>query len=120
VLAASGIASAVAFGKARVHVIHGPGLSPTIETRVDALEKNVAAIHDRISQTQKEVDEEFQKSADALKREEQSRQAEDKAIREKLEATGTGGVHISAIGASWLFVGLILSTGSVEIAALFK
>jgi hypothetical protein len=33
----------------------------------------------------------------------------------KLEATGTGGIHISAIGASWLFVGVILSTAAVEI-----
>jgi hypothetical protein len=66
------------------------------------------------------MDEEFQKSADAMKREENSRQEEDKAIREKLEATGTGGVHISAIGASWLFVGVILSTGSAELAVLLK
>ena len=78
----------------------------------------MTAIHERISQTQAEMDQEFQKTADALKREGQSRVAEDIAIREKLEATGTGGVHISAIGASWLFVGVILSTASVEIAAL--
>jgi hypothetical protein len=91
-----------------------------VETRLDALEKNVTAIHERISQTQAEMDEGFQRSADARKREEQSRLAEDAAIREKLEATGTGGVHISAIGASWLFVGVILSTASAEIAALIK
>jgi len=37
-----------------------------------------------------------------------------------LEATGTGGVHISAIGASWLFVGIILSTAAPEIAEFLK
>jgi hypothetical protein len=37
-----------------------------------------------------------------------------------LEASGTGGVHISAIGASWLFVGVILSTAAIEIAELLK
>jgi hypothetical protein len=66
------------------------------------------------------MDEELRKTADALKREAQSRQTEDTAIREKLEATGTGGVHISAIGASWLFVGVVLSTAATEIAQLLK
>jgi hypothetical protein len=120
VLGAACISSSSTFGKARGYVTHGLGENPTIETRVEALEKNVISIHDRISQTQKEMDEEFQKTIDALKREEQSRQTEDDAIREKLEVTGTGGVHISAIGASWLFVGVILSTAAIEIAQLLK
>ena len=106
--------------KVRAYETHGPGANPTIEARLEALEKNVTSIHERISQTQKEMDEEFQKAADALKHEEQSRQAEDRAIREKLQATGTGGVHISAIGASWLFVGIILSTAAPQIAELLK
>lgn len=107
-------------GKMRAYGTRGPGENPTIETRLETLEKNVTSIHEGISQTQKEMDEEFQKTADALKREEQSRQAEDSTIREKLEATGTGGVHISAIGASWLIVGVILSTAAIEIAELLK
>jgi hypothetical protein len=120
VVAAGGVALSAAVGKGRAHVTHGPGANPTIDTRLEALEKNVTSIHERISQTQKEMDEEFQKTTDALKREEQSRQAEDRAIREKLEATGTGGVHISAIGALWLFVGVILSTAATELAELLK
>ena len=96
------------------------GANPTIEARLDAIENNVTSIHERISQVQREMDGEFQKTTDALNREEQARQAEDNTIREKLEATGTGGVHISAIGASWLLVGVILSTAAIEIAALLK
>jgi hypothetical protein len=119
-VAVGGAALSADMGKARAYGTHGAGANPTVETRLDALEKNVTAIHERISQTQAEMDEGFQRSADARKREEQSRLAEDAAIREKLEATGTGGVHISAIGASWLFVGVILSTASAEIAALIK
>lgn len=120
VIAAGSATLSLRVGKARVYVTHGLGANPTIEARLDALEKNVTSIHERISQTQKEMDEEFHKITDTLKREEQSRQAEDNTIREKLEATGTGGVHISAIGASWLFVGIILSTAAMEIAALLK
>ncbi|MGD0233387.1 MAG: hypothetical protein ABSC55_02500 [Syntrophorhabdales bacterium] len=120
VLTVGSLTTSAALGKARLYGTQGPGVNPTIESRLDALEKNVTSIHERISQTQKEMDEEFEKTTGALMREEQLRQAEDNAIREKLEATGTGGVHISAIGASWLFVGVILSTAAPEIAALLK
>lgn len=109
-----------ATGKARGYVTRGPGPNPTIKTRIDALEKNVLLLHERISSTEKEMDEEFQKITDALKNEEQARKSEDNVIRAKLEVTGTGGVHISAIGASWLFVGVILSTAGLEIAELLK
>jgi len=106
--------------KARGYGTEGPGPNPTIETRLDALERNISRIHERITGTQEEMDEEFRKTAEALKNEEQTRRAEDNAIHEKLEATGTGGVHISAIGASWLFVGVVLSTASVELAGYLK
>lgn len=120
VIAAASTTLSLGVGKARGYVTHRPGADPTIEARLDALEKNVTAIHERISQAQREIDEGFQKTADALKLEEQSRQAEDNAIRERLEVTETGGVYISAIGASWLLVGVILSTAATEIAALLK
>jgi hypothetical protein len=109
----------VVSGKASVYQTHRPADSTT-EARLDSLERNVNLIHERISQTQTEMEEGLNEITDFVKREEKSRQAEDNEIRKKLEATGTGGVHISAIGASWLFVGIILSTAAMEIAALFK
>lgn len=120
VLAAATGSIGLATCKARAYTTHGPGSNPTLESRVDALEKNVDLIHERISSTEREMDEELRKAGEALKNEEQTRQTEDAAIRQKLEATGTGGVHISAIGASWLFVGVVLSTAGVEIAELLK
>lgn len=103
-------------GKVRGYGTVGPGPNASIESRVDVLEKNVKSIHERISATQNEMDEEFQKTASELKNEAEARKSEDDAIRKQLEATGTGGVHISAIGASWLFVGVVLSTAAVEIS----
>jgi len=120
VIAAGSVTLSLGLRKARVYGTHGPGANPTIEARLDSLEKNVTSIHERINQTHEEMDKEFQKTADALRREEQLRQVEDNAIREKLEATGTGGVYISAIGASWLFVGVILGTAATEIAVWVK
>ena len=66
------------------------------------------------------MDEQFRKSTQALKDEQITRQSEDSIILQKLEATGTGGVHISAIGAAWLFVGVILSTAGLEIEKWLK
>lgn len=120
VLAVGAASLAAATCKARGYVTQGPGSNPTVDTRLDALERNVSLIHERISGIEKEMDEEFRKTAEAIKNEEHQRQTEDNAIRAKLEATGTGGVHISAIGASWLFVGVVLSTAGVEIAELLK
>jgi hypothetical protein len=117
VLTATGVAALGLTGKARAHVTHRP-TAPTIEARVEALENNVTSIHTRITETQNEMDDGLNKAAEALKRESQAREDEDKTIRHKLEATGTGGVHISAIGASWLFVGVVLSTASTEIAKI--
>lgn len=119
-LLASSVTTSVFGDKARAYVKKGAGVNPTIEARIEALEKNVTLIHERISETEREMDEEFKRAVDALKREEQLRQAEDRTIREKLEAIGTGGFHISAIGASWLFVGVVLSTAAPEIAELLK
>lgn len=117
--ATTGVALASATCKARAHSTHGPtGPNPTIEARIESLERNIVLIHERISGTQKEMDEEFRKSTEALKNEEHARKAEDNQLHEKLEATGTGGMHISAIGASWLFVGVVLSTAAIEIAEL--
>ena len=120
VVAAGAACASALTCRARAYVTEGPGAKPTLESRVDALERNIDLVHERISNIQKEVDEEFRKASRALKSEEQQRQLEDDAIRDKLEATGTGGVHISAIGAAWLLVGVILSTAAVEIAALLR
>lgn len=120
VIAVEGATLAIVSGKARAYRTHGAGKNPTIEARIEALERNITSLHERINQAQNEMDVEFQKIAKALKHEEQVRQTEVNVIREKLEVTGTGGVHISAIGASWLFVGVILSTAAIEIAELLK
>ena len=120
VVGLTGVSASTSLGNVRGFGTHGPGPIPTVESRLDALEKNVTSMHERISATQKELDEGIQKSAAALKTEEAVRQQEDAAIRQKLEATGTGGVHISAIGASWLFVGVILSTAAPELATLLQ
>ena len=101
-------------GRGHPPVSAGPEAS--IETRVQALEENLQIVHDRVSQTQNEMDQGFRKYSEALKQEEQVRDKEDQNIRAKLEATETGGLYISAMGAFWLFVGVTMSTVPVELA----
>lgn len=117
VVGAVGIASAAALGRARGYGTHGTPPNPTVNDRLDVLEKNIEALHDRIGATQKELDDELSKLKSSVSDEAQQREQEDQKNRNLSEMTATGGVHISAIGAVWLFVGVILSTAGVEIAA---
>ena len=111
---------AATMGKARATVTHNAGPNPTPDARIEALEKNVAAIRAEIAAVERELDEEFRKVRDEIRSEVQKREANDKTLGEKIEASATGGIHISAIGASWLFVGVALSTAAPELAAWFK
>ena len=120
VLAGAGIQLAAATGKGRASVTHNAGPNATLDARVEALEKNMASIRNEIAAVEAELDEGFQKVKDEIRSEVQGREADDKKLGDKIEATATGGIYISAIGASWLFVGVILSTAAPELAALLK
>jgi hypothetical protein len=109
------LSAGTALASGRAHATHGAGPTPTTDTRLDALEKNITSIHDRITATERDLEMKLTKAAVALDAEVRTRAAEDVSICKKLETVGTGGVHISAIGASWLFVGVILSTAALEI-----
>ena len=100
--------------------MHMPDTNATIETRLEAIEKNIISIHDRISMTQNEMDDESRKTASALKCQEQSMQAVESAIRDKLKTIVTGDVHIPIIGAFLLLVGVVFSTIPKDIILLFK
>lgn len=100
--------------RARATFVAPPGAD--FETRIDALERNIEGVNTRIDQTQAEIDAEVNKLQSALKQEVTAREAEDALTRQKLEASETGGIHISAMGTLWLFLGVILSTASPEIA----
>lgn len=103
--------------KGRGYATHGAGDNPSLESRLDALEKNLAGVHQRITGLEREYDQELRKLGERIRTESGSLKAELGQVQGRFESFGTGGIHISAVGAAWLFVGLILSTASVEIAA---
>lgn len=92
----------------------------TVEERISVLEKNIQHLNKRIDETQTEMDQGFRAQSSALEEEKQNRSREDQLLSEKLEATETDGLHISAMGALWLFIGVSLSTASVELSTWFK
>ena len=96
------------------------GANATIDERVQALEENLKLVNDRVSQTQNEMDQEFRRQCDALKQEQQVRSDEDQHIHAKMESIETGGLHISAMGALWLFIGVIMSSIPSELAGWLK
>ena len=101
---------------ARGSISAGVGPNATVEERMRALETNIDLLGERISHVETEMDNKFRAHAQTLMEEQLARASKDEIITAKLEATETGGLHISAMGVLWLFVGVIMSTASQEIA----
>ena len=78
--------------------------------------RNVERMNERLIQAQKDIDSERSKHSESLRQERQFREGGDEHLHNRLEAAETGGLHISLIGVIWIFLGLILSTVSPEIA----
>lgn len=102
--------------KASGYQTNNPPANATVDQRLESLERNVQLIHDRISGAQNEFDSDIKKASEALGIEAAVRETADRRLNETLQETSLGGVHISAIGALWLFVGVTLSTAAPEIA----
>jgi hypothetical protein len=88
----------------------------TIETRLDAVIRNVEGLNQRLLQLHAEMDSEVRSHSNALREEQHLRAKDDQELRSRLEAAETGGLHISFVGVVWLFVGVLLTTVSPEIA----
>ena len=116
----SGVSSVSIATMGRAHITHPVGTSPSLEQLATALSENVRLINDRVSAIESEVDKERDTRAAELRTERNAREAADASIQARLEATGTGGVHISAIGATWIFVGVVLGSASPELARWFQ
>lgn len=112
-------ASTIAMGgRANVDIWRNTKPGDPIEKRVDALEINLLRVKEELRETQKETNNRFSEQEKSLKDEAKSRSESDRQIEEKLEASETGGLHISATGLFWLLSGLPLTVFPNEIAAL--
>ena len=91
-----------------------------LEQRIKALEEKIKHLKELTDELQKELKREMHEITNSLSKEKDIRIAEDQKILARLEATETGGLHISAMGAFWIFIGIILSSIPKELSALFS
>ncbi|MGA3083699.1 MAG: hypothetical protein ABSE95_02765 [Thermodesulfobacteriota bacterium] len=84
-----------------------------------AVEANLLDVNGRLGQVQQQLHSETHRIKSELHEERTLREIEDLTTRRKLELSQTGGLSISAVGLVWLFLGIVLSTASAEIARLF-
>ena len=79
------------------------------------LEKNIPLLNERITNTQRELDIAVTRLQQQASQATAQAQQVEHHLSKKIADLGTGSLHISAIGAFWLFVGSIMGTASQEI-----
>ncbi len=108
----------LSFGRARLDIWHNADPSAALEARLDAAEKNLSGMRDRLKELERETEHRLLQQTIALEAEKQARATEDKNIRDKLKTAQVEGLHISTMGIVWLIAGVIMSTVSSELAYL--
>ena len=109
---------AISGGRARLDIWYNADPDAAIEARIDAAEKNLSRLRDRLNEFEQETEKSLARRTKALEQEKQDRASGDKDIREKLEAAQVGGLYISMAGMWWLVAGVIMSTVPSELACL--
>lgn len=107
---------ALVTGKGRGYVTNNPPAGASANERLESLEKNVGILNSRISGVQGELDALERQQSEALRQERNARTMADDQLRDKLEGLATGGFIISLAGATWLFIGVALSTLAPELS----
>ncbi|MDX2299401.1 MAG: hypothetical protein NW204_06725 [Xanthomonadaceae bacterium] len=118
-------AATVAFGgngslSARAHTSWPLTPNGTVEERLVAIEKNIPLINERVSNIQSEFDRVARTFKDEISEIKNSTAQDMGRLQVQIKVLGTGNLHISAIGALWLFVGSILSTASTQLIWLVE
>ena len=67
-------------------------------------------------QTRTVAEDNIRRHGQDLKEERRARDSADQEIRDKMKATETGGLHISAMGALWILEGVTMGTIPTEVA----
>lgn len=111
-----GISMGISFGGARLTTVFTPNPNAPLDERLKHIEQGLETLQSRINNAESQIDSESSVANGKIAAETQARETADKEILSALETFSTGGVSISAIGALWLFVGVILSTASPELA----
>ncbi len=97
---------------------HGPAADRTIEGRLEHLESIVKKLEMAQGRTHIAVLQAEKKAQQALDTQARQLSGQIDAVARKIEATATGGVHVSAVGVVLLFVGTVLGSAALELRQL--
>jgi hypothetical protein len=98
---------------------HRAGPNATIEERLSALESIFASIEHQTTEHEQQISQLNKAVNEGLSSERQKRERNILELEIKLETIETAGEYLSLIGLVWLFIGLVMSTASVELSHLF-
>ena len=118
-LGSSNIQATSMTGNARGHVWMN-AKDDSNEARINAIEINLKSVNERLCEAQNQIDQCERKMEQDVKEEQDARIKADREILDKIEVIETGGIHISAMGVVWLFVGVIMSSMPAELSTLIK
>jgi len=104
----------------RLTEVFTPSPDASVEERLSAVERGMGTVQKRIGHAEAQIDQEIRDTHNKIAVEARAREGGDRETMSALESASTGGVHVSAIGALWLFVGVILSTASSELSSWFR
>ena len=96
-----------------------PGPDSPFEERIAWLEGKIIRLDTLVQEHKKQYEEKITKLTTDLTSERQSRETEDKEVRQFLEEVSIGGIHLESFGVLCLFIGTILTTLSNEIAGFY-
>lgn len=89
--------------------------SPTLEERVEALERRATELHQHIEQVDNRVATEERARIAAIGEEAARREQQGRRLDEGIRAIEVGSFELSLLGLLWLLVGMILTTGTQEV-----
>lgn len=104
----------------RLTAVFSPNSNASVEERLLAIEQGMGTVQKRIEAAEAQIDREIRETHSKIAVEARARESADRQTMSALESTSTGGVHVSAIGALWLFAGVALSTASPELSSWLR
>ena len=117
-LKAEGLSATVSMGRARAYV--SPGPKSSLERRVELLESTVKTLHKEVGELGSRQASHEKETSAALKKEAGERQSADDSLKKSLDSAIADGVYLDWLGVMLFILGVVLATGSAEIAPLLE
>lgn len=110
----------VHFGQPSSLSTRGPAADQTIEGRLEYLESIVKELELAMGEACSAIDRAEHKAQEALDIQSQQFSGEIASVAKRIESTATGGIHVSAIGVIFLFVGTVFGGAAPELQCMFS